>query len=96
MPNHRNYRLTIIQTGNNIKERDLAGTLFFAATRNHHWVACIEDIDKLDAFYDASVIDIKTGNNSFGQAHSCDRSVSVAFMSGVYKLVVFCTNKEST
>ena len=34
MPNHRNYRLTVIRTGNSIKERDLVGTLFIAATRN--------------------------------------------------------------
>jgi len=41
-------------------------------------------------------IDIKTGNNSFGQAHSYNRSVSVAFASGVYKLVFFEQIKEST
>ena len=87
-----NYRLTIFRTGSNIKERDLVGTLLIVATRNLYGVACIADIDKLDAFYDASVIDIKTGNNSFGQAHSCDRSMSVAFAAGVYKLFFFCTN----
>ena len=40
-------------------------------------------------------IDIKTRNNSFGQAHSCNRSVSVAFAFGVYKLVFFEQIKES-
>ena len=85
--NHMNYRLTIFRTGTNIKGRDLVGTLLIVATRNLYRVACIADIYKLDAFFDASVIDIKTGNNSFGQAHNCDRSVSVTFASGVYKLV---------
>jgi hypothetical protein len=60
-----NCRLPSLVASSDIEKGNLVGTSIAVALRHFDRVSSITDIEKLDAFYDASVLAIETGDYSF-------------------------------
>ena len=61
--------IAALVAGSDIEKAHLVGALLVIAHGDFHRIARVAYIDKIDALYHASVVDVQAGNNAFGEPH---------------------------
>ena len=66
-PDDVQQNLSLFMTGGDVEENEFVGPFLFIAGGNLHGVAGVAQIQEIRPFDDSSAMNVKTGDNTFGQ-----------------------------
>jgi hypothetical protein len=62
-PHHAIERVAVFRAGGDVEKAQLIGPFAIVKPRLRHWVAGIDEVDKIDAFDDPPVLHVETGDD---------------------------------
>jgi hypothetical protein len=68
--NYMHDRFAAFMAGSNVKKGDFVCAFLVVTSRDFDWITGIPNLDKAYAFDDTTLVDVKAGNDAFGEAHT--------------------------
>jgi len=66
-PDHVEHDVAPLVAGGDVEEHQFVGAVLLVAARNLDRVACIAQVEEVDALDDAAAVDVEAGNDPFAQ-----------------------------